>query len=97
MNVFKSLFGIFRQGGLVSTLKEGKSLKGFILAALVFSVLGGALYGFAMGVGIGMDTALKDAIKVVLVILLGILLSTPIFWVAFRPVSMIFSAFTMMT
>jgi hypothetical protein len=84
MNVFTSLFGIFRQRGLVSALKEGQSIKGFILAAILFSILGGALYGFAMGVGISMDTAWKDALKIALIIFFGLLFTTPIFWVAFR-------------
>jgi hypothetical protein len=84
MNVLKSLFGIFRQRGLVSTLKEGRSLTGFILAAFLFSLLGGAVYGFAMGVGIGTETALKDALKIALIVAFGMLFSAPIFWVAFR-------------
>ncbi|MEJ2570111.1 MAG: hypothetical protein P8Y98_06185 [Anaerolineales bacterium] len=84
MNVLKSLFGIFRQRGLVSTIKEGRSLKGFILAAFLFSLFGGAVYGFAMGIGIGTDTALKDAFKVALIVAFGLLLSVPIFWVTFR-------------
>ncbi len=84
MNILKALFGIFRQRGLVNTLKDGQSLGGFIVSAMLFSVIGGVLYGFAMGAGLGMDTALKDAIKVGLVVIFGLLFSIPIFWVAYR-------------
>ncbi len=84
VNIFAQLFGIFRQGGLVTSIKEGRSLLGFGLSALLFSIIGGALYGFAMGFGLGLETAVKDAIKVGLVISLGLLFSLPIFWVAYR-------------
>jgi hypothetical protein len=84
MNILKSIFGIFRQGGLVNTLKEGRPLAGFVLSAGLISVLGGALYGFAMGVGLGMDTAIKDAVKVGLIAGIGIFLTIPIFWVTYR-------------
>jgi hypothetical protein len=67
MNVFSSLFGIFRQRGLVTALKEDRRLAGFVLAAGLLSILGGGLYGFAMGIGLGIDTAIKDAIKVALI------------------------------
>lgn len=84
MNIFTALFGIFRQSGLVTTIKEGRSLASFALSAIVFSIIGGVLYGFAMGVGLGIDTAVKDAIKVGLVLVLGLLFSIPLFWVAYR-------------
>jgi len=84
MNILAALFGIFRQRGLVTTIKEGRSLVGFALSAIVFSIIGGVLYGFAMGVGLGVDTAVKDAIKVGLMITLGLLFSIPIFWMAYR-------------
>jgi len=84
MNIFSELFGIFRQRGLVSTINEGRSLKGFTLSALIVSILGGLLYGFAMGIGLGIDTAVKDALKAALIIMLVLLFSIPIFWLAFR-------------
>jgi hypothetical protein len=84
MNILSQLFGIFRQGGLVTTIKEGRRLTGFALAAIVLAILGGGLYGFAMGIGLGIDTAIKDAIKVALIAALTLLLSIPIFWVAYR-------------
>lgn len=84
MNVFAALFGIFRQRGLVSTIKEGGSLLGFALFGVSFSILGGVLYGFAMGIGLGMDTAVKDAIKVGLIVCLGLSFSIPLFLVAYR-------------
>jgi hypothetical protein len=84
MNILAALFGIFRQRGLVATIKDGHSLAGFTLVAVVFSVLGGMLYGFAMGIGLGFDMALKDALKVGLITILGQLFTLPIFWVAYR-------------
>jgi hypothetical protein len=84
MNILSQLFGIFRQRGLVATLKEGRRLTGFALAAVVLAIVGGSLYGFAMGIGLGIDTAIKDAIKVALIAALTLLLSIPIFWVAYR-------------
>jgi hypothetical protein len=84
MNVFAALFGIFRQRGLVASLKEGRPLGGFTAAAVVVSVLGGVLYGFAMGIGLGPETALQDALKLGLIITLGLLFGLPIFWLAFR-------------
>lgn len=84
MNILAELFGIFRQRGLVTTLKEGRRLTGFALAAVVLSLVGGGLYGLAMGIGLGLDTAVKDAIKVALIVTLALMLSIPIFWVAYR-------------
>jgi hypothetical protein len=84
MNIFSSLFGIFRQRGLVTTLKEDRRLAGFVLGAVVLSLVGGGLYGFAMGIGLGIDTAIKDTIKVALIASLTLLLSIPIFLVAYR-------------
>lgn len=84
MNILAALFGIFRQRGLVNTLKEDRSLAGFTLSAILISIFGGVLYGFAMGVGLGLDTAVKDAIKIGLIIALTLLISIPIFWVAYR-------------
>jgi hypothetical protein len=84
MNILSALFGIFRQRGLVTALKEGRRLSGFALAAVVLAILGGGLYGFAMGIGLGIDTAVKDAIKVALIAAMTLLLSVPIFWVAYR-------------
>jgi len=84
MNIFSSLFGIFRQRGLVATIKEGKSLAGFSISAILVSILGGALYGLAMGAGLGMETALKDMVKMGLIMVLGLLISIPIFWIAYR-------------
>ena len=84
MNILSQLFGIFRQRGLVTALKEGRRLTGFAVAAVVLAIVGGALYGFAMGIGLGIDTAIKDAIKVALIAALTLLLSIPIFWVAYR-------------
>lgn len=84
MNILKSIFGIFRQKGLVTSLKEGRPMTGFVLSAILISIIGGALYGFAMGVGIGTDTAIKDAVKVALTIAICITLTIPIFWVTYR-------------
>lgn len=84
MNIFAALFGIFRQRGLVTTLKEGRPLGGFGVAAIVVSVLSGVAYGFAMGIGLGPETAIKDAIKVGLIVLLGLVFSLPVFWLAYR-------------
>jgi len=84
MNIFSELFGIFRNRGLVSTITEGRSLKGFTVSAIIVSILGGLLYGFAMGIGLGIDTAVKDALKVALIVISVLLFSIPIFWLAFR-------------
>jgi hypothetical protein len=84
MNIFSALFGIFRQRGLVSLVREGRSLVGFSISAIIVSVIGGVLYGFAMGIGLGVETAIKDAIKVGLIVFLILLFSIPIFWLAFR-------------
>jgi hypothetical protein len=84
MNILAQLFGIFRQQGLVTSLKEGRRLTGFVLAAVVLSIAGCGLYGFAMGIGLGIDTAVKDAIKLALIAALTLLLAVPIFWVAYR-------------
>lgn len=84
MNIFSALFGIFRQRGLVSLVREGSSLIGFSVSAIVVSVIGGVLYGFAMGIGLGVETAFKDAIKVGFIVFLVLLFSIPIFWLAFR-------------
>jgi hypothetical protein len=84
MNILAALFGIFRQRGLVSTLKEGRRLTGFAIAAVLLAIIGGGLYGLAMGIGLGIDTAIKDAIKVAIISALVLLLSIPIFWVAYR-------------
>jgi hypothetical protein len=84
MNILAALFGIFRQRGLVSALKEGRRLTGFAIAAVLLAIIGGGLYGFAMGIGLGIDTAVKDAIKVAIISALVLLLSIPIFWVAYR-------------
>lgn len=84
MNILAALFGIFRQRGLVSTMKEGRSLVGFALSAIVVSIIGAALYGFAMGAGLGIDTAVKDAIKLGLIVTVTLLFSIPVFWLAFR-------------
>ena len=84
MNIFSQIFGIFRQQGLVRAIKENRSLTGFTISAILVSILGGALYGFAMGIGLGMDTSFKDAIKVSLIITLGLLFSIPVFWLAYR-------------
>jgi hypothetical protein len=84
MNILAALFGIFRQRGLVSTVKEGRSLVGFALSAIVVSIIGAALYGFAMGAGLGIETAVKDAIKLGLIVAVTLLFSIPVFWLAFR-------------
>ena len=84
MNIFSALFGIFRQHGLVSMIKEGRSLAGFTISAILVSIVGGILYGFAMGIGLGVETAIKDAIKIGLIVFLVLILSIPIFWLAFR-------------
>ena len=84
MNILAALFGIFRQRGLVITLKEGRRLTGFAIAAVLLAIIGGGLYGFAMGIGLGIETAIKDALKVAIISALVLLLSIPIFWVAYR-------------
>ena len=84
MNIFASLFGIFRKRGLVSTIKEGNSLVNFVIFGVIISISGSLLYGFAMGIGMGVDTAVKDAIKLGLIATLVLLLALPIFWIAFR-------------
>jgi hypothetical protein len=84
VNVFAALFGIFRQRGLVATLKDGQPLRGFIIAAVVVSVIAALLYGFAMGIGLGPETAVQDALKLGLVVALALLFGLPIFWLAFR-------------
>ena len=84
MNILKSIFGIFRKGGLVTTIKENRPMAGFIVSSILITVLGGALYGFAMGVGVGIDTALRDTLKVALIAFIGLILTIPIFWVAYR-------------
>lgn len=84
MNIFKALFGIFRKGGLVASIKKGESLKGFALAALLTAILGSALYGFAMGIGLGLDTAIKDAVKIGLIAIMVLVFSIPVFWISFR-------------
>ncbi len=84
MNILAELFGIFRQRGLVTTLKENRRLTGFAVAAVLLAIIGGGLYGFAMGIGLGIETAIKDAIKVAIISALVLLLSIPIFWVAYR-------------
>lgn len=84
MNIFTDIFGIFRQRGLVSRIQDGRPLIGFALLALLFSVIGAGLYGFAMGIGLGLETALKDAAKLGLIALLGVGFAMPIFWVAYR-------------
>ncbi len=84
MNIFSDLFGIFRQRGLVTRLKDGRRITGFALAAILLALVGGGLYGFAMGIGLGIDTAVKDALKVALIASATLLLSIPIFWVAYR-------------
>lgn len=84
MNIFTSLFGIFRQRGLVNTIQDNKPLTGFITSAILISVLGSGLYGLAMGAGLGMETAIKDGIKMILIVTLGLLFSIPVFWIAFR-------------
>lgn len=84
MNIFSALFGIFRQHGLVSMIKEGRSLAGFTISAILVSIVGGILYGFAMGIGLGVETAIKDAIKIGVIVFLVLILSIPIFWLAFR-------------
>jgi hypothetical protein len=84
MNIFSQIFGIFRQQGLVSAIKENRSLVGFSISAILVSILGGALYGFAMGIGLGTDTSFKDALKVSLIVVLGLLFSIPVFWLAYR-------------
>ena len=84
MNILSLLFGIFRQRGLVETLQEGRKVTSFAVSAIILSIVGGALYGFAMGIGLGIETAIKDAVKVGLIASLGLLFSIPIFWVAYR-------------
>ncbi len=84
MNILGALFGIFRQRGLVTSIKEDRSLLGFGLSGTILSIIGSVLYGFAMGIGLGIDTAIKDALKVGIIAALGLLLSIPIFWVAYR-------------
>ncbi|MEN8242766.1 MAG: hypothetical protein ABFS17_12650, partial [Chloroflexota bacterium] len=84
MNIFASLFGIFRQGGLVSAIREGKQLRGFAISAILVSILGGGLYGLAMGAGLGIDTAVNNSLKMGLIVVFGLLFSIPIFWIAYR-------------
>lgn len=84
MNIFSALFGIFRQRGLVTVIKEDQSLVGFTISAIIVSIIGGLLYGFAMGIGLGIGIAVKDAIKVAMIIVLVLLLSIPVFWLSFR-------------
>ena len=84
MNIFSALFGIFRQRGLVLTLREGRPLTGFFISAILLSVAGGLLYGFAMGIGLGAETAVNDAAKLGLIVSLGLLFAVPIFWLAYR-------------
>ena len=84
MNVFAALFGIFRQRGLVLSLRDGRPLAGFTVTASALSVFGALLYGFAMGIGLGPETAIQDALKLGLIVVLGLLFGLPIFWLAFR-------------
>ena len=84
MNIFSELFGIFRQGGLVKTVKQGNRLTGFAISAMLLVIFGGLLYGFSMGIGLGIETGIKNAIKIALIAVLGLLLAIPIFWVAYR-------------
>jgi hypothetical protein len=84
MNIFSALFGIFRQQGLVIALRENRPLRRFLISASLLSILGGALYGFAMGIGLGPETAIKDAIKLALIVSLSLMLAIPIFWLAYR-------------
>jgi hypothetical protein len=84
MNTFAALFGIFRQRGLVVTLREGRALGTFTITAIGLALLGGLLYGFAMGIGLGLETAITDAIKAALIVALGLLCALPIFWLAYR-------------
>ncbi len=84
MNIFAALFGIFRQRGLVTTLREGRRLAGFAIAAVLLAIIGGGLYGFAMGIGLGIETAVRDATKVAIISAMVLFLSIPIFWVAYR-------------
>jgi hypothetical protein len=84
MNIFSDLFGIFRQRGLVETIKEDGRLTGFTISAILLAIFGAALYGFAMGIGVGIETAIKDAMKLGLMAALGLLFAVPVFWVAYR-------------
>jgi hypothetical protein len=84
MNILAALFGIFRQRGLVNTIREGRPLASFIVTAMVFSVVGGLLYGFAMGIGLGMETAIKDAVKIGLIVVFSLAFAVPIFLLAYR-------------
>ncbi len=84
MNIFKALFGIFKKGGLVATIKKKESIKGFAISALLTAIMGSILYGFSMGIGNGLDTAIKDSIKVTLITLMVIIFSIPVFWISFR-------------
>jgi hypothetical protein len=84
MNIFTALFGIFRQRGLVTAIRENRSMSSFTFWAILFSVCGGMLYGLAMGIGITPETALKDGIKVALLVFLGFFLSVPFFLLAYR-------------
>lgn len=84
MTIFSELFGIFRQRGLVLTLREGRPLGRFLVSAVLLSIVGAVCYGFAMGIGLGTETAIKDAIKTGLVAGLGLLFAFPIFWLAYR-------------
>ncbi|MCK4817485.1 hypothetical protein KA005_17075, partial [bacterium] len=84
MNIFSDLFGIFRQRGLVNKIKEGRSLVGFTISAVLVSIFGSFLYGFSMGIGLGVHTAIRDAVKVSVISFLLLLFSIPVFWLAFR-------------
>ena len=77
MNIFSALFGIFRQQGLVIALRENRPLRGFLISASLVSILGGALYGFAMGIGLSPETAIKDAIKLGLIVTLSLVFASP--------------------
>lgn len=84
MNIFSNLFGVFKQRGLVSMFKEGRSLFGFLVAGLIASILGALLYGFAMGIGLGVETAVKDTVKFGLIVFLTFILVLPIFLLSYR-------------
>lgn len=84
MKIFAALFGIFRRRGLVDTVREGRPLTSFIVAATVISVVGGLLYGFAMGIGLGTETAYRDAVKVGLIVVFSLAFAVPIFLLAYR-------------
>jgi len=84
VNVFGALFGIFRDGGLVETLREGRPLKGFLVVGTLLVTICGALYGGAMGIGVDIDTAAKDAVKVAATLSLAYLLALPVFLLGYR-------------